>query len=178
MLCSVGLFWQFLDVGFCSGPGILQYLPDRELFLSIFSTQHKLELTSKWSYNDNIQSHYWAPIVWNDNWCISFFLDYFWFLWPHLWHLEVPRLEVESEWHLPAYAIATATQDPSHVCNLHHSSQQHRIQAGSVTYNRANSNARSLTHWARPGIKPASSWILVGFVNCWAMKETPELSYM
>ena len=42
----------------------------------------------------------------------------------HLWHREVHRLEVESELQLPAYATATATQDPSHVCNLHHSSQQ------------------------------------------------------
>ena len=38
------------------------------------------------------------------------------------------------------------------------------------------SNARSLTHWGRPGIEPASSWILVGFVNHWAMKGTPPSS--
>ena len=53
--------------------------------------------------------------------------------------------------------------------------QQWRIQAVSVTYTPAHSNARSLTHWARPGIEPASSWILVGFFNCWAMKRTPYL---
>ena len=41
------------------------------------------------------------------------------------------------------------------------------------TYITAHSNARSLTHWARPGIEPVSSWILVGFVNCWAMMGTP-----
>ena len=29
----------------------------------------------------------------------------------------------------------------------------------------SHSNARSLTHWARPRIKPTSLWILVGFVN-------------
>ena len=45
----------------------------------------------------------------------------------HLWHMEVPRLGVESELQLPAYATATATQDPSHICNLYHSSQQHQI---------------------------------------------------
>ena len=33
--------------------------------------------------------------------------------------------------------------------------------------------ARSLTHWAKPGIKPSSSWILVGFVFHWATTETP-----
>ena len=50
--------------------------------------------------------------------------------------------------------------------------QQRRIQAESVTYNTAHGNARSLTHWARPGIEPKSSWILFGFVNLWATKGT------
>ena len=52
---------------------------------------------------------------------------FFFFLGPHLWHMEVPRLGVESELHLPAYTTAIATQDPSRVCDLHHSSQQFRI---------------------------------------------------
>ena len=34
------------------------------------------------------------------------------------------RLGVETEQQLPAYTIATATRDPSHICDLHHSSQQ------------------------------------------------------
>ena len=46
---------------------------------------------------------------------------------PHLWHGGVPRLEVETELKLPAYTTATATPDPSPTCDLHHSSQQHRI---------------------------------------------------
>ena len=50
------------------------------------------------------------------------------FLGPYMRHMEVPRLWVESELQLPAYAAATATQDPSCVCNLHHSSWQHRIR--------------------------------------------------
>ena len=51
----------------------------------------------------------------------------FCFLGPHLWHMEVPRLGAESELQLPAYTTATATPDPSRVCDLHHSSQQRRI---------------------------------------------------
>ena len=39
--------------------------------------------------------------------------------------MEVPRLGVKSE--LLLLATATATQDPSLVCDLHHSSQQHQI---------------------------------------------------
>ena len=35
-------------------------------------------------------------------------------------HVEVPRLRVESELQLPAYATATGTLHPSCICNLHH----------------------------------------------------------
>ena len=52
---------------------------------------------------------------------------FFGFLGPHLRHMEVPRLGVQSELQLPAYSTATAMGDPSLVCNLHHSSQQYRI---------------------------------------------------
>ena len=45
----------------------------------------------------------------------------------HLWHMEVPRLGVESELQLPVYTTATATRDPSCVCDLHHSSRQPRL---------------------------------------------------
>ena len=47
------------------------------------------------------------------------------FLGSHLWHMEVPRLGVVSELQLLAYTTATATWDPSHICDLHHSLQQH-----------------------------------------------------
>ena len=43
------------------------------------------------------------------------------------WHMEIPRLGVELELQPPAYARATATRDPSRVCDLHHSSRQRRI---------------------------------------------------
>ena len=38
--------------------------------------------------------------------------------------MEVPRLGVELEPKLLAYATVTAMRDPSHVFNLHHNSQQ------------------------------------------------------
>jgi len=50
------------------------------------------------------------------------FIYLFSFLGPHLWHMEVPRLRVQSELQLPAHT--PGTQDPSCVCDLHHSSQQ------------------------------------------------------
>ena len=46
------------------------------------------------------------------------------FLGLHLWHMEAPRLRVPSELPLPPLATAPATQDPSCICGLHHSSQQ------------------------------------------------------
>ena len=49
------------------------------------------------------------------------------------------------------------------------------IWAVSVTYNTARGNARSFTHWAKPGIEPATSWPPVGFVNHWATTGTPWL---
>ena len=51
--------------------------------------------------------------------------------------------------------------------------KQHGIWAMSATYTTAHSNARSLTHWGRPGIKPTTSWFLVGFINNWATMVTP-----
>ena len=69
--------------------------------------------------------------------------------------MEGPKLAIESEVLLPAYARATAMWDPSHVCNLNHS------------------NAESLTHWARPGIEPTTSWFLVGFVSTAPRWELP-----
>ena len=55
------------------------------------------------------------------------FLLYFIFLVLHPQHTEVPRLGVESELQLLAYATATAMWDLSTICNLHHSSWQCQI---------------------------------------------------
>ena len=46
------------------------------------------------------------------------------FLGLHTRHVEVPRLGVEWELQLPASTTATAMQDPSCICDLHHSSRQ------------------------------------------------------
>ena len=71
------------------------------------------------------------------------------FLELYLQHMEIPRLGVKPKLYLLAYTTATVIPDPSHVCDLHHSSWQHQI----------------LTHCTRPGIKPASSWIIVRFIS-------------
>ena len=42
-----------------------------------------------------------------------------------------------------------------------------------ATYTRGHSNAGYLIHWERPGIEPASSWIVVGFITAALQWELP-----
>ena len=67
------------------------------------------------------------PVSWEWQILSYFFCLFVFILGPHPRHMEVPRLGVESELWPPAYTSTTATQDPSRVCNLHHSSWQHQI---------------------------------------------------
>ena len=50
--------------------------------------------------------------------------------------------------------------------------------AASATYTTAHGNTGSLTHWARAGMGPATSWFLVGFVNHWATTGTPQIGIL
>ena len=56
-----------------------------------------------------------------------FFFFFFCFLGLYPWHMEVPRLGVKSELQLQAYSTATATWDPSTICDLHQSLCQRQI---------------------------------------------------
>ena len=68
-------------------------------------------------------------------------MTFFFFLEPHLQHMEVSRLGVESEL------------------------QQYWIRASWVTYTEACDNARSLMHRVNPGIKPTPSQTLCRILN-------------
>ena len=86
----------------------------------------------------------------------SFFLI---FLGLHPWHMEVPRLGVERNCSL------WPTPEP----------QQYQIRrAMSATYTTVHSTTRSLTHWGRPGMEPASSWMLVIFISFEPWRELQE----
>ena len=89
-----------------------------------------------------------------------FFFFFFCFLGPHLWHKEIPRLGVKSK--LQLLATATVTADLSCFCN----------------HTTAHSNTGYLIPWARPGIYPASSWILVGFITSESQWELPEMYFL
>ena len=73
----------------------------------------------------------------------------FFFLGPHLQHMEVPRLR---GW------IRASAASHSHSHNA-------RSEAVSASNAAAHGNAGSLLHWAQPGIESLPSWILVGFVT-------------
>ena len=81
---------------------------------------------------------------------------FFCFLGPSPWHMEVPRLGVQLKLQLLAYNTAIAMPDPSHICDLYHSSWQ-----------------RWILNPLRPGFKRATSWFLVRFGNHCATKGTP-----
>ena len=44
-----------------------------------------------------------------------------------MWHMEIPKLGVDSELQLPACGTATATLDLRHIYNPHQSLRQHLI---------------------------------------------------
>ena len=81
------------------------------------------------------------------------------FLGLHPWSMEVSSLGVELELQLPAYTTATAMPDPSHICDLYHSSQPHQIPTPL-------SKARDWTH-----ILMDTSWIRF----CCATIGTPHI---
>ena len=68
-------------------------------------------------YNNNITGKNCSDFfgTWLFVVCLSVFS-----LRPDLWHMEVPRLGMELELQLQAYAIVTETWDPSHICDLWH----------------------------------------------------------
>ena len=71
-----------------------------------------------------------------------------------------------------AYGCSQARgQIRSYSCQPTPQRQQCRIQAVSVTYTTAHSNAGSPAHWGRPRIEPASSGILVGVVSAVPQRE-------
>ena len=74
--------------------------------------------------------------------------------------MEVPRLGIKS---------ATAA-------SLHHSHSNSGSKLRLWPTPQLMATLDPQPNWARPGIKPTTSWLLVRFVNHWAMTGTPALS--
>ena len=75
-------------------------------------------------------------------------------------------------WRFPGYG-----SNRSCCCRPTPEPQQRQIQAAPATYTTAHGNNGSLTHWARAGIEPATSWFLVRFINHCTTMGTPELIF-
>lgn len=89
---------------------------------------YTLSPTSSYTVDTHAQMHNSLTVIHGHKHShVPFFFFFFVFLGLHPRHMEVPRLGVESELQLPAYTTATATPDPSCVCDLHHSSRQCQI---------------------------------------------------
>ena len=95
-------------------------------------------------------------------WLFILFIILFLYLGPHLWHMEVPRLGVESELQLMAYATTTAMPDPSRICDLDYSSWQCQIL-------NPQSKAKDWTHTLMD-----ISWVHY----CWTTMATPHLYFI
>ena len=68
------------------------------------------------------ESEYLNPPSWS---CLFLSLSLLFFSLLHMQYMEIPRLGVKSELQLLAYTTASATQDPSYICDLFHGLQQH-----------------------------------------------------
>ena len=97
----------------------------------------------------------------------SYFVEDF-YVYVHQWYWPVIffflwclRMVLVSGWCWP-HRIGLGVFFPLNFLEL---PQQCRIWATSATYTTAHGNARPPTHWTRLGIKPASSWIPVGFIS-------------
>ena len=96
-----------------------------------------------------------------------FFFFFFCFLGSYMQHTEVPRLGVKLELQLLGYA--TATQDPSHVCDLHHTSWNHQI-LNPLSEDRGwtcilMDASWAHYHWATTGIPTLDFFIAAGILN-------------
>ena len=116
--CGCGIGWQLQQLQYDPLPGnfhMPQVQPKKE------KKNCRLKKISKAFLScTNIFHH-------GNNYLIVSFFGGGVFLGLHLWHVEVPRLLVQSELQLPVTATATAIPDLSHVCSVNHSSWQRWI---------------------------------------------------
>jgi len=76
-----------------------------------------------------------------------------------------------------AYGSSQARSGISYSCRPRPQPQKCQNPSHIFTYTAAHGNLGSLTHWERPQVKPASSWILAGFVSAAPQQELPRSQY-
>ena len=94
---------------------------------------HLIEWDEVTTFLENVNCQVWTccivpPQVFYE--CVLtnvFSFLFFFFIGLPSWYMEVPRVVVKLELQMPAYSTAIVRWDPSWFCDLHHSSQHHRI---------------------------------------------------
>ena len=77
-----------------------------------------------------------------------------------------------------AYGISRASvQMGATAAGPHHRHSNTRSELCLQPTPQLTGNAGSPTHWVKPGIKPTSSWILVGFVYATPQQELPPMHF-
>ena len=108
-------FIQFLPFPECHIVLITWYVAFSYWFLSLSNVHLRFLYVFSWLKHSFLCSSRWVFLFL----CI---------LGPHVQHMEVPRLQGSKlSCSCRPYTTATATQDRSQVCDLHHSSWQRRI---------------------------------------------------
>ena len=92
------------------------------MYLLLYQCSHKLEFKFFFWRKGSTKARCLGPPKIMKRLCLGFLFFggffFFAFLGLHPQHMEIPRLRV---------LLATAMKDPGHICDLHHSSQQHQI---------------------------------------------------
>ena len=109
-ICVQGSLWiyVFITLGYIPRSGISRLYGN-----STFKVLRNNEIIFQWGYTF---LHFYQQFI-------LFYFVFFFRAAPTA--LKILRLGVESELQLPVCATATATLDPSHICDPHHSSQQY-----------------------------------------------------
>ena len=96
-----------------------------------YNKLHNQQFWKNQKFLGNVWTYYHSTLWLFSNACYvnkitykQFTITEFFFLGPHLQHMEVPRLGFESELKLPAYTTIIAMWDPSHIWDLCCSLQQ------------------------------------------------------
>ena len=98
-----------------------------------------ISIEPRWEHPN--MSFLYRTIIWMDSYhyilCLILYtkvdfrytydLNFVFFLWLYLWHMEVSRTGVESELQLSSYTTAIATLDLSHICDPYSSLWQRQI---------------------------------------------------
>ena len=133
-LSSVIVGWQLLPLSSSACPrstfpaGALHLASEQCLAQCYWATLRFCQIWGHFMSSESVVSKNISEGPYGGYWFLfPFFLSFFFLKGPQAPHMEVPGLGVELELQPPAHAIATAMQDLSCVCDLHHSSGQCQI---------------------------------------------------